>query len=578
MIMACHFDEGAVIVADSRVTWTFSDSGQLLSDRAKKILPLGSNVCFAFSGSVSLATKILSEIRVSIKKKPRLSNPIRLLHKLSRTATYFYSECLRNADENRCSISIILGCVPRQGRPFIWTLRAPSFEPVLISQWDVIGTGSVVRTYLEKNFQSICNKRNSLKDKATILISTLESELCQQNVVTVGGLFQAILLSQGKICPLTYRYMDLTPDKPSGAKETTISKGTWTQKDLAKKKEVSLVEPHILLKTYPEENRFQDYKPPQTKRKSSRWYLGHFITCLKVAKQVNETTFHGLISQVGSHNYPISIPMLTSLAFWGAYGTYPLKFCLINSKGQIVLYEENICINFPYEPVEFDRLLKFDIEEPGPVFFECYIDCFLLARRALYFGKLEIESHPPTKEWFATRQNFFNNLVSLHRECTDPALMKTVCFLDYFIICQEATLSENECKFMGEMKAVYSKKYPLSLQVDIVSVFRLSKGKHCARIDLFNAFTNEVITVTSGIFEGLSECISVPVRGRVVVKIPEPGMYYFNLYVDDQFISSILLPAENDNPKYSYTLGDEDLERIRSGEVFILAKRSKQLS
>jgi hypothetical protein len=93
---------------------------------------------------------------------------------------------------------------------------------------------------------------------------------------------------------------------------------------------------------------------------------------------------------------------------------------------------------------------------------------------------------------------------------------------------------------------------------------------------MFNAFTHEVITITSGLFEGSSECIQVTVRGALIVKIPKPGIYYFNLYVDDQFISSILLPAETDDPKYSYSLLDKDLESVRSGEVFILAKRSKQ--
>lgn len=578
MVVACHFDEGAAIIADSRVTWTFSNGGRLLSDRSQKILPLGANLGVAFSGSLSIASKIVSEIRVSIKKKPRITNPLRLSHKLSRTAAYYYRECLRDADENRCSVSLVLGGAPKQGNPLIWTFRAPDFAPTLVSEWDVIGSGSVVRTYLKENFQRICKQGSSLKDKATILMSALESELCQRNVVTVGGLFQAILLSYGKIYPLTYRYMDLTPEKPDSAKETTMSKGTWTQKDLANQKEVSLVEPHILLQSSPEENRFQDYELPQAGKKSPRWYLGHFITCLKVDRQINKTTFHGMLSQVGAYHYPIRMPILTSLDFWGAHGTYPLKLCLNGPKCKIILHEENVCIQFPYESVEYEWLLKPDIEEPGPFFLECYISSFLLARKALYFGKLENEPPPTMEECFSSRPKIVEYLVDEHRECTDPAIKKAVCFLDYFIICQEATLNERECKFMGEMKAVYSKKYPLLLQLDIVSVFRLSKGRHYARIDLFNAFTHEVITVTSGNFEGSSECISVPVRGRLVAKIPAPGIYYFNLYVDDQFISSILLPAETDDPKYSYTLRYEDLERIRSGEAFILAKRSKQVS
>jgi hypothetical protein len=220
--------------------------------------------------------------------------------------------------------------------------------------------------------------------------------------------------------------------------------------------------------------------------------------------------------------------------------------------------------------------LRLDIVEPGPVFLECHIDNFILARRALYFGKLTTEIVHNKEEWFASKQEIARNLISEHSKYSDSSLGDTICFLDAFVICQEAILNENEWKFVGEIKAVYSKKYPLLLKVEIISVFRLSEGKHHAMIDLFNAFTHEVIKVTSGLFEGSSECIQVPIKGTVIVKIPSPGMYYFNLYVDDQFISSILLPAETDTPEYSYSLLDKDLELIRSGEVFILTKRSKQ--
>jgi 20S proteasome alpha/beta subunit len=576
MVTACHFDEGAVIIADSRATWAYSNGGQLLSDRAQKILPLDSNLGVAFAGSMSVANKIVSEIRLSIKKKPRLANPVSLSRKLSRTAAYYYRKCLQNSDEKNCLVSLMLGCMPSRGEPLIWTFQAPDFVPILVSEWAVIGTGSVVSPYLKNNIHRIDEQGASLKEKATILISGLESELSRNNVVTVGGLLQAILLTSGHIYPLTYRFMDLTPDTPASAKETTISKGIWTQKDLGKQKKVTLLKPSILLRSLPEENRFHDYEPAQAERKSPRWYLGHFMTCLKVDRKPTETIFHGLLSQVGAYCYPINIPILISLDFWGAIGTYPLTFYLDSPKSKMVIHQEDICVQFPFESIELERLLKLNVKEPGPIFLECHIDNFLLARRALFFGRLSTPQATTKEEWFASRQEVTQTLVGEHRQCSDPSFGETFCFLDAFIICQGAILSENMWKFVGEIRAVYSKKYPLSLKLEFISVFRLSEGKHNARIDMFNAFTHEVITVTSGFFEGSSECAQVPVKGAVIVKFPEPGMYYFNLYVDDQFISSILLPAETDDPKYSYSLLEQDLESVRSGEVFILAKRSQQ--
>ncbi len=575
MVIACQLEEGAAIFADSRVTWEDTGGKMTYGDCAQKIVSLGPNLTIAFAGSVKFANRIIDLTRASIRKKHSLRSPMNLSRKLSRIAVHYYKECLKNTNSISLSTSFILGAILNHGSPFLWKYNPPDFVPIPISGWDVIGSGSVIRPFLQNNFHAIIKRGNSLKDKATILMIECESELRKQNVITVGGLFQAILLHSGKIFPLTYGFADLTPEHLGRAKETEISKGVWTQKDLTSNRKLSLVPPHTLLRSQPIDNRFHDYEPPQ--KKELRWYLNHFFTCQKVETQPNAITCNGLISEIGLYNLPTVLPVFVSLDFWGAIGTYPLKFCLEHPCGEIVLLQKDINISFPNESVELNELLMLNLVDQGSVFLNCYINNFLLGRKPLYIRKLDGDPPSTVEEFSVNREKVESELISAHKECSDHMLNQKACFLEYFIICQKATFNERNCSFEGEMKAVYSKKYPLLLMIHIASGFRLAKGRHLARIDLINVLTHETFNITSVTCEGSSECLVVPIRGNLMIKIPKPGIYFFNLYVDDKFVSSVILPAENDEPKYSYSPLKEDMQHLHSGEVFILSKRSKQL-
>jgi len=575
MVAACRFSEGATIIADSRVTWEVSNSS-IYSDRAQKILYLSPQLAIAFAGTVALATSIVDEIRACINRKPSLNNPSKLSRKLSRIARFCYQKYLDDSGDHKISVCLLLGGVGVTGNIFLWTYELPDFIATIVHEWIVIGSGAVVSSYLKRNFKKIEAEKDTLAVKSHRLMMGLESELEKKELMNVGGLFQAILLTSKGICPLTYGFFDLRPEDPGIAKEITMSKGIWTQKDLTKKKEVELREPKIIVTCLAKEERFHDYKHHKFDKTELKWYLGHFITCLKTDRQMNKTIFKGVVSQIGSYSYPINMPIVVSLEFWGPRGIYPLRIFQDDCVDKKVVYEENIHIDYPYEPFELEKPLRLHIDGTGPIFLECYVQDHLLARKALFFGKPETNTPRTVKEMVNMRDLAIKNLVEEHRRCSDPVLKSRSSFLEFFIICQEGYLRDSEYEFLGELKAVYCKKYPLLLKLCIASGFRFSQGKHSARIDLVNAFTHQTTPVASGNFEGSSECIVSPVMGEVKIWIPESAIYYFNLYVDDQFLSSILLPAETDKPKFSYSLLDEHSKAVESGELLILAKRSKQ--
>lgn len=575
MVVGCRFQNGVVIIADSRVTWETSKTN-IYSDSAQKILYLSKRLAIAFAGRVDLAKDVVNEIRKRIGKNPKLRNPKKLSVEISRVTHFYYQKYLKKHKDKNCLVSLVLGGVETSGDIFLWAYEPSNFTPKEIKHgYVVIGSGIVVAQYLKDNFEQIATSYDSLKNRADALIVGLESELQKHGVDTVGGLFQVILLSSRGIFPMEYGFMDLIPEGLGVAKEISMFKGTWTQKNLRKKKELKLVEPKTILRSFRKENRFHNYEPPQRKKKSLRWYLNYFITCLKVDRQVDRTKFEGVLSQVGFFHYPINIPILVSLGFWGPRGNYILKIYIDYCTNKIMLYESKIHIEYPSEQEEIDIMLNINIQNPGPIFLECYIDNYLLGRRALFFGKVKSVSPTNREEFIAFKEKFSRELVKQHRECSDPELKDKVCFLNYFIICESCSFIGEEYEFIREMRAVFWQKYPLHLKLFIASAFRFSRGEHNLRVDLVNAATRETNTITSTTVKGTSECIVTPVYGEFVVKIPEPGVYFFNLYVDDQFLSSILLAAETDKPKYSYSLSEEDLEDVGSGELLILVKRSQ---
>jgi 20S proteasome alpha/beta subunit len=578
MVAACYFSEGATIIADSRVTWQGADNAKVYGDRAQKILCLGPRSAIAFAGSVALAESVVSELRTSIKRKPSIRNPWKLSQKLSRVARFQYAKYVGDQIDTRHGVHLVLGSVTNSGAILLWKYTPPDFSATTVREWVVIGSGAVVAPYLEKNLQRIETEQDTLKDKANRLMIGLESELEKHGLLDVGGLFQAVLLTSKGICPLTYGFFDLRPEEPGNAKEITMSRGIWTQKDLTRKENVVLVEPTVILKSRPKSQRFHDYGCPRPSERELRWYLNHFITCLNKSKELNSTRFKGVFSQIGSYFYPMAMPVVVSLEFWGPRGTYPLRICQDDSGDKVAIHEEDVRVDYPYDHVELERSLRLYVQKTGPIFLDCYVENHLLGRKALFFGKPDTAPPNSAEEMFAVRETISKVLADQHRKCSDPALKGQPCFLDHFIICTEATYEESEFVFSGEVRALYSKKYPLLLKLTIVSGFRLSEGRHNARIDLVNAFTHERATIASHTVEPNWDCIVVPVMGEILIRIPEPAIYYFNLYVDDQFVSSVLLPAETDTPKFSYSLLDDQLEAVRSGQLLILAKRSKQVS
>lgn len=571
MVVGCHFSDGSVMIADSRVTCK-APLKDIHSDTAQKILPLGKKLAIAFSGNVAIANEIISQVHKRIAKDVHLRIPRKLASDFPRIARYYYQKYINCRDNE---VSFMVGGIDKSGNSQIWIFESPNFNSKIInSGFAVIGSGAVVFPYLKENYVDIDTNSDSLKVKADKLMIGLESELAKNGVNSVGGLFQMILLSTD-IRPLEHGFMDLDPEGLGKSKEIKLESGKWIQRDIVKGTEVELIAPKNITNTFIKEMHFHDYELPSTDRKALRWYLNYFFTCMKVNRDVLILEFEGVMSQIGALKYPLSAQILVSLGFWGPSGDYELEF-LLDINGMIkTIYKKIVHIDLPIE-VELDNLLNLEIPSPGPVFLECQINNQFLARKALYFGKPNTIIPDSEKERYEFINEFSKRLIDEHKGYTDPMLKKRSCILEYFIICRQSSCEGMKYKFIEEIGAVYWKSYPLNLKLTIASGFRFLKGKHNVRIDLINAATRETYNVTSDTVEANSECLVTRIDGELIVKIPKAGIYFLNVYADDKFITSVLLPAETGKAKYSWSLLDENIKEVESGELLILSKRSKQ--
>jgi 20S proteasome alpha/beta subunit len=195
MVAACLFDEGAVLISDSRATKT-NNAQYEFSDTLQKIIPIRKNIALAYAGDVQIAGDVAREIRLRIIGNDNQKEPQVLASTLPSIARGLY---LKHAIIRRrySDIYLMMAGVDSLKQIHVYVFKSPLFKPTKIEKgYDVIGSGDIVKPYLRDRFNEIDKSTNSLKSKADALIVGLESELQKHDIgFTVGGLFQTILIT-----------------------------------------------------------------------------------------------------------------------------------------------------------------------------------------------------------------------------------------------------------------------------------------------------------------------------------------------------------------------------------------------
>lgn len=577
MIACCRFRDGAVIIADARATWRRGNP-QAFQDTLQKILPLGRKTALAFAGDVTAAAVIVNQLRLRIKKKPRLGVLRKLAAEIPRIAKHYYGLC-QSRTRSRERLALILAGVDTAGNVRIWCYESPFFRSRnLTTEFEVLGTGAVVKTYLQRSWDGLEANSSSLKARADRLLVGLEEELQKQGIETVGGLLQVILIDSAGIRPLRYGFVTLDPEGPPYAKSMQMEAGRWVQRDEARRLEVPLVEPVALIRSGPGELRFHDFQPSAEESRTPKWHMTYFLTSFGVRQDIGKIEFAGIAAAYASPHYPLSVKFLAAIGVWGSAGNHQIEITFVRNGKSETIHRGSIHIKFLPEELDVVIPIALDIPEPGPAFLECHISGQLLGRRALYFGNAP---EPPANraKLFEFGSKLQAGLLDEQRACRDAVIEDSgKAELVYLSACQNCVAEDGLLRLEGQFVAVFSKSYPLQLRLFIASAFRFSIGDHMVRVDLVNAATREVSSLGNTTVTSTSSCIIVPIHGELIGLIPTPGIYFLNAYVDDQLVGSTVLAAETEKPRYSYMPIEEDLARIAAGEPFVLLRRSQQRS
>jgi hypothetical protein len=571
MIAACRFDEGAIVIADSRATWRGKE--EFYQDQLQKILSLGPKTAICFAGDVRAAGLIVHQLRKRIVQNPRLKFLRKLAAETPRLLKHYYRLYSTKGSDG---LSFILAGVDSAGNIGIWGYDSPLFQgQKLTSGFLVLGSGAVVKSYIQENWLSLERDCHDLKARADRLLSGLGADLGKEQITTVGGLFQTILLDSDGIRTLKYHFMTLDPAGAPRAKSMDRREGRWIQRDDSKGIEIPLVEPTALVRVEAIDLRFHDYEPyPSGKPK---WHMTYFLTCQKIEKTVGTIEFDGTGTAFGLVPYPQSVRFVVAVGVWGTSGDHKIELRLTRDNHSETIHTESVRIEYFPEEIDLAIPVIMHISKPGLVFLECYISGQLLGRRALYFGDC-LDRPASTKDLLDYVLRMQEKVLEEQNACRDNALEDSGrSELVYLTLCQGCTDINGTLKFEHQFVSTYSRLYPLKLRAFIASAIRTPQGDHVVRLDLVDGASHQISTISSTNLTSTSSCTIKSIHGELIALVPKPGVYFVNLSVDDQLLGSTILAAETGDPTYLFRLPRENLDQVAAGEVLVLLKRCMPL-
>jgi len=575
IIAGFYFKEGSVVIADSRATLNDIKNKKHFNDSIQKIVPLYKNSAFTYAGNIELANKIIYEIKYNIRKKEKLKIPQKLAQNIQRIARFKYENYGTNSSK---LVYFIFAAVSKSGNVFLWSFEPPKFNPILISNnFYIAGSGSIIKKDIEKIYRNMDINYSGLVEKANVLFTQFESLLSRYSVNTVGGLFQVILLDSSGIRPLNYGYCNINPYDRGDAKRIEFKNRKWVQIDQTKNKKMEIIEPSLFLNKLsnklPFDNKFKDYVY-EVHERNYNFNLCYFIPCLIIEKKIDSTIFKGVFSGLSVPKFPFSIPIKLALAFWGTEGHKKLKLYQIFNNIKKEILSKKIYNKYLPERYEEDFNFNLEINSPGVQFLECTIENKIIARKTLYFNKnVKVDNIKNYKEYFDFISKELNKEHSLN---IDPLLIKEKAFLDYFILCQNCIYKGDYLEFSGEIGVLYRNQFPIKMNLFVASQIRMLKGDHLAKLTLVDIFTRKEKEISNTKVISHSDCLPIPIHGNFIIQIPRAGLYWINLHIDEKLITSSLIIAETENAKYSYSLREEDVERVKLGDFLILPPRAQR--
>jgi hypothetical protein len=203
------------------------------------------------------------------------------------------------------------------------------------------------------------------------------------------------------------------------------------------------------------------------------------------------------------------------------------------------------------------------------MFLTCYIDGQRLARRALFFAEIPLSelSHDQATAELERRSSSSSDAELEKRGGAE---------LMYFTICQACRAEDAELLFEQEFVAIYSRSYPVKMRAFAATALRLAAGEHTVRLEVIHAASGAQTTVSDTKIVSRSSFDVARLHGEVPLPFSELGPHFVNIRVDGNRVASLVIHADDPDKPQSYSLRPSDAAGIKSGEQFVLVRRSMQ--
>ena len=596
MVVGAHFEQGIVLLADSRITLqnTITQRAVSYHDILQKILPFAPNVAIAFAGDIDCAAFMFTSLNQLMQLNPEFQDVAvagpRLGRELQRLHQEFSARVKRAADVAFVLAGFAPGAIdPSTG--YLFAYHSPVFRPEPIrDEFAVIGTGDVVIPYLAKNWTTLrALQPSEIKTKADWLNANLEEELRRHRLLTVGGLFQIILIEPPGIRPMRYGYFSVDPDDDGEAFEMFMEKGFWYQRNMKTGSTTRLERPGQV-RIQP--GRVRDLLPEPgaddggrtLERARAALFLNYFVVCGGIQRGPGKVEFNPTMNMMASPNFPANVQLIISLSFRTGTGPHILRLQLVDNGGRVQdgAYEEAINTDNPIDDVIRDLRLHFVFPYPGIWYLEALVDNSRIARRSFVAAEVLDELRdaiitPENHLDLMQRQN--EELMRQQSEGIDPVLEagERKSILNYFVPCQENLVEDLTLSFTGMFDVVCTSHFPQALRVMLSSSLRTAPGTHNVRVDLVDVVTRERTMVNSlNNLHSNAYLRDTPIQGQTTLVFPRQGVYALEQYVDDELSARAVIAADDVNNPKIIRLLEVDQERVRQGELLVLAKGAQQ--
>lgn len=382
MVVGAKFEEGIIVLSDSRVTLLHPISLEECAhhDAAQKLFPLTKNIVIGFAGSFNSFMKIASAIRNRISKKDKLQHINILSQKLQKILEEEFKRIIKSNPISP-DVEIIIAGYTKTQKPKakMWVFKSLSnFQAIEVSDsFHVIGSGEIVTSFIQDNWDKI-KKINTIKRKADWFILHLESQLNKEQISNVGGLFQVLLIKEDAVYPIHYGSYLTDPYVQYDAYEMKVDKGVWTQTNKSTGEKKALVAPHhvpLNLKS----SKIKDFKHQDNSRTSVP-HIHYFISSARYEQQPGVIDFTPVYNMLAPSMYPYEIHLLLNLGFRVPTGKHLIEFYYCKDAdltGQKIL-ETEWESDAPILDQDVGIELDFTARKPGVYFFEIYINKILV--------------------------------------------------------------------------------------------------------------------------------------------------------------------------------------------------------